>query len=433
MGAVPFVFREESCSRSRVYGLFSLFRYPSRMIPEVVEWFLSRWGVSGGRVFDPFAGYGTVGYVAAQRGMPATLWDINPMTAVAVRAVFDSVPLPTARDVERVMAAIAMCPTEWSPCGSAWLAFWHPSGAHRMLRQMWGYYHHHASVWERAWLALPFVSHTVRYSFKDAPSYKLHRSKRAMETAMARTRRGFFWSDLRHALLKTVDAIGAYRAETPADVAPEVVVGVDAVSGVYPDCAVCLTSPPYFHAREYLRSVKLELLWLGVPEATIRECARLEIPYRTVEPYPVRSATYERVRAEIAHPTTRARYDAYWWALARIADGIRPERAFGLFVGRPTARFVRVPMDTILMEHLTANGEWSVEAYLEDTIQRRATRAPRNPETGRATDGMNREYLLVFVPSRGGVRARAFERLAHDGGVGLVNRVHSGSLERVSE
>ena len=179
MGAVPFVFREESRSRSRVYGLFSLFRYPSRMIPEVVEWFLSRWGVSGGRVFDPFAGYGTVGYVAAQRGMPATLWDINPMTAVAVRAVFDSVPLPTARDVERVMAAIAMCPTEWSPCGSAWLAFWHPSGAHRMLRQMWGYYHHHASVWERAWLALPFVSHTVRYSFKDAPSYKLHRSKRA--------------------------------------------------------------------------------------------------------------------------------------------------------------------------------------------------------------------------------------------------------------
>ena len=391
-------FRERSRERDSVYGLFALLRYPSRMIPEVVNWFLDRWGGQGGRVFDPFAGFGTVGYVAARRGLPALLWDINPMTAFAVQAVFCPAPLPTARDAARVMDAIVSCDTEWSPENSAWLAYWHPSGAHRALRQMWGYYHHHASAWERAWLALPLVRHTARYSFKDPPTHKMNRSQRAMEAALARVRRGLFWSDLRDTLMRAVHAIATYRAGVPDGVAPEVVAGVDAVSDAYPDCAVCLTSPPYFYAREYLRSVKLELLWLGVPHETIRACAQAEIPYRAVEPYPIRSETYARVRDAITHPNTRARYDAYWWALARLVDGVRPTRAFGLFVGRPTARGVRVPIDTILAEHMTASRQWVLTSYLEDTIQRRSTYTGQNPETKRRDEGMRHEYLLVFEP-----------------------------------
>ena len=53
---------------STTYATFALYRYPAKFIPQVVAYVLKRYARPGMTVFDPFAGYGTVGIVARLYG-----------------------------------------------------------------------------------------------------------------------------------------------------------------------------------------------------------------------------------------------------------------------------------------------------------------------------------------------------------------------------
>ena len=44
------------------------------------------------------------------------------------------------------------------------------------------------------------------------------------------------------------------------------------------DCII--TSPPYLQAQEYMRTFKLEMMWIGIPQKKIKEYTSKEIPFR---------------------------------------------------------------------------------------------------------------------------------------------------------
>lgn len=60
------------------FGLFSLYKYPAKFIPQVPAFVMENY-VKKGKVFDPFAGFGTVGYTARLYGLDYELWDLNPL------------------------------------------------------------------------------------------------------------------------------------------------------------------------------------------------------------------------------------------------------------------------------------------------------------------------------------------------------------------
>ncbi len=49
---------------STTYATFALYRYPAKFIPQVIAYTLRRYAHPTMTVFDPFAGYGTVGVVS---------------------------------------------------------------------------------------------------------------------------------------------------------------------------------------------------------------------------------------------------------------------------------------------------------------------------------------------------------------------------------
>src|SRR3972149_12025103 len=64
---------------STTYATFGLYKYPAKFIPQVIAYALRTYGQPGMSVFDPFAGYGTVGIVARVYGNNYELWDLNPL------------------------------------------------------------------------------------------------------------------------------------------------------------------------------------------------------------------------------------------------------------------------------------------------------------------------------------------------------------------
>jgi hypothetical protein len=64
---------------STTYGPFGLFRYPAKFILQVIAYIIKKYVDETETVFDPFAGFGTVGLISRIYGHGYELWDLNPM------------------------------------------------------------------------------------------------------------------------------------------------------------------------------------------------------------------------------------------------------------------------------------------------------------------------------------------------------------------
>jgi len=62
------LFRDLVQLPSTTHATFGLYRYPAKFIPQVIAYALKTYGQPSMSVFDPFAGYGTVGTMARIQG-----------------------------------------------------------------------------------------------------------------------------------------------------------------------------------------------------------------------------------------------------------------------------------------------------------------------------------------------------------------------------
>jgi len=68
--------------KSTTAGTFGIYKYPAKFIPQVIAYIIKQYATPGMSLFDPFAGYGTVGVVARVYGQDYELWDLNPLMQV---------------------------------------------------------------------------------------------------------------------------------------------------------------------------------------------------------------------------------------------------------------------------------------------------------------------------------------------------------------
>ena len=76
---IPIKFRSEVELPSTTYATFGLYQYPAKFIPHIPAYILEHYSRKGMKVFDPFAGYGTVGIVAKIYGCDYEMWDLSPL------------------------------------------------------------------------------------------------------------------------------------------------------------------------------------------------------------------------------------------------------------------------------------------------------------------------------------------------------------------
>jgi len=82
---------------STTYATHGLYMYPAKFIPQVVRCVIKKYTHDGDRIFDPFAGYGTVAIEASLTGRNCILWDLNPILHLLVRASLYTDPLSISR------------------------------------------------------------------------------------------------------------------------------------------------------------------------------------------------------------------------------------------------------------------------------------------------------------------------------------------------
>ncbi len=395
----PVIFRELVREiPSTTYATFGLYRYPAKFIPQVVAYALKTYTKPGMSVFDPFAGYGTVGTVARLYGNDYELWDLNPLLG-HLHAV--AVMKPMELDADVLIHGMAAYRKAFNP---EWpnIGYWFPEKFLPMLSRAWGFYHSLEDERAKRVLLVPLIKATRHFSYNDAQRQKLSRSAvvtKRIDALLTQDWRSLFFRMVLDSVNNILKKLQEYWSLGPKPVEARVKAGVDTLLlDLERKHDVLITSPPYLQAQEYIRAAKMDLFWLGYSKAMIKELGKKEIPYRDAPLCSIRSPTYREYREQIGEMDLRRLFEQYFsgvlGALTHLQEKIRNHLL--LFAGSATIRAKAIPIDRIFIEHFIALG-WRHEITLVDSIvARRMFFYKVNPATGLHDKRMATEHLVVL-------------------------------------
>ena len=381
---------------STTYASHGMYYYPARFIPQVVRWAISSYTQPGDWVIDPFAGSGTVCVEALITGRNSACLDLNPVIEHIVRA---KTYLPESwEEIKRIGEAVLESKSVYEPRWSR-ITYWYPPEILEVLKRMWGGYYENPHP--LVLIALFAVSR--KFSYADDTVPKVFKSKiktRFIEELLARDYREeirrYFWEQLRKIYEAAAEFKRYYRGG-------KVIVrgGVDLLEadvreltgGV--EFSLVVTSPPYGMAPAYIRSLKLELAWLGYSDKEITGLIKREIPYNKPPDIEVQSETYRKYREKV-RPKLLKYYDTYFkstlYALGKAMERLKPGGVASIFVGNATFSGVEIPYYKVFREHFETQG-YKYEGLLIDRIKaRRLFRGRKNP----SPNGIEEEYLLIL-------------------------------------
>lgn len=416
---IEYHFRREVDLPNANYLTHGLHPYPARFIPHIPHWFLRKYGRPGAVMLDPFAGSGTALVEAALLGMDALGVDLNPLSGLLIRTKTTIPPnlRKFAAQVRKGMAGTRHTTVHFEPpLGN--LSKWFQPEAIESLGRIFGYLQQNpdglateaieflqicASGAVRAvcnadpQVSKPFVSRRRRAALAagTVPDDAQAVFERRVRAALARKKAYVKAIEQRAAVFgwaryPTVDYLAGVDARTLAGVADD---SVDVV----------VTSPPYANAQEYLRSVKFELLWLGLVDvkglraldATVMGSERL--PQSAYQTRPTSDLTaLDAVLGEIyAVDAKRAvvvqRYfEDMAAALGQMARVLKPGGVAGLLVGDNVIRKVPVPTH-MLVAALAERAGLTVTEMGYDAIHVRAL----GPQRAAGAGWIDGEWLLT--------------------------------------
>ena len=382
------------------YLTHSIFYYPAKFIPQVVRYALKSFTNEGDWVVDPFAGSGTVGVEAYLCKRNAFLLDLNPLLNYMI-------PLKVRTEKERLSEDILSQMLDnlensedcYTPAWSN-IAYWYPPEMLEAISRYWGFIKKSERTIYTAIIESALLKASKHFSYAEHRTPKLFRSKSKLKYIEELLQTG--WADklrkmVRNQSLQTLRNLNDFATVTNQHRnCVEFEGGVD--SSYYRferKFDALITSPPYLQAQEYMRTVKMELFWLGYNEEQIRELSRLEIPYRKADRI-VQTPSLDKVRAELTRQDLLKLLDSYFChtinALENAMNQLKPNAQACIFIGNPLIDGIKVEIWRILMEYFTDKG-YLFENLYEDRIKHRqlfGTRKNKNP------DGMKSEFLLIL-------------------------------------
>lgn len=395
---------------STTYGVFGLYRYPAKFIPQVVAYILENYAEQNNTVLDPFAGSGTTGLVARVYGLSYELWDLNPMLEVLHKVSTMAPPKLSHSDLENLIKEMSASKHRFLPSWSN-ISYWFPPEVLRLLERVFGWFHQLDDEEIKLLCTVPLLKVMRLFSFNDPQRQKLSRSPKSMSRVAALMQGNWkqrFFGLIRQEIETVLRKLAEYQAlmgRKRKKVNSVTRAGIDALElaqTVHGEWDILITSPPYLQAQEYIRGSKLDLFWLGYTEADVRRLSGLEIPYRHVPPIEIHSPTYHQVHQEIDEQRLRLLFERYFYGVLSILTSLSSSirlRMF-LFVGPASIRGYPIPIDQIFAEHFENIG-WEHEATLVDKIVARTLfRSHTNPATGLKDQRMPTEHLVILKRKR---------------------------------
>ncbi|MFA4043701.1 MAG: hypothetical protein HZRFUVUK_000479 [Candidatus Fervidibacterota bacterium] len=395
---IPILFRNTIPEiPSTTYGTFAIYKYPAKFIPQVIAYVLKRYAKPGMKIFDPFAGYGTVGIVSRVYGYDYELWDLNPIMSIIHETAIMKNPKVNPQEL---MKEIKNSREEFIPKWSK-LSYWFPEEFIPILSKAWGFVHSLTDETKYV-LLIPLINVTRYFSYADEKVHKLYKSnysRKKIDELLRKNWKSQFYSMLEKEIYKLLRKVWEYNCLNPKQVSYRIRFGVDALETKLEDNVnILITSPPYLQAQEYIRSTKLALFWLGYEESYIKELSKKEIPYRPVDEIKIYSEKYYEFREKIKEKHLKTLYDRYFYSILKIFSnlGEKVTDYMCIFVGPAKIRTVPIPIDDIIIEHLKEFG-WKHEVtFIDRIVSRVMFESDINPASGEKDSRIKTEHLIVL-------------------------------------
>ncbi len=382
---------------STTYGTFAIYKYPAKFIPQVIAYVLKKYAKPGMKIFDPFAGYGTVGVVSRVYGYDYELWDLNPI----INIIHDTAIMERSKiNILEFMKEIKNSKEAFVPKWSN-LNYWFPEDFLPVLSKAWGFVHSLTDDTKYMFL-IPLINVTRYFSYKDEKVHKLYKSKysrKKIEELLKKNWKFQFYKMLEKEVVKLLNKVWEYNRLNPKKVEYKIKSGVDTLeTKLENNVNILITSPPYLQAQEYIRTTKLELFWLGYDESYIRELSKKEIPYRTVNKIKIHSEKYYEFRDKIKEDHLKTLYDRYFHDILKSfsALGENVTDYMCLFVGPAKIRTTSIPIDEIIIEHLKEFGWQHEVTFIDKIVSRVMFESNINPASGEKDSRIKTEHLVVL-------------------------------------
>ena len=382
------------------YLTHAIFYYPAKFIPHVVRYALKSFTNEGDWVVDPFAGSGTVGVEAYVCKRNAFLLDLNPLLDYMIPLKVRTEKEGLREDsLSQMLDGLEESSDHFTPAWSN-IAYWYPPEMLEVLSRYWGFIKNSERSTYTAIVESSLVKMSKHFSYAEHRTPKLFRSKskRKYVEELLQTD----WTEklqkmIRGHSLETLRSLNDFAALTNRhNNCVEFKGGVDSsYFSLHREFDALITSPPYLQAQEYMRTVKMELFWLGYNDEEIRKLSRFEIPYRKADRL-IQTPTLEKIRTELTRADLVKLLDSYFChtvnALENAMNQLKTNGTACIFIGNPLIDGIKVEIWRILMEYFMDNGYFFENLY-EDRIKNRqlfGTRKNKNP------DGMKSEFLLIL-------------------------------------
>ena len=382
------------------YLTHSIFYYPAKFIPHVVRYALESFTKEDDWVVDPFAGSGTVGVEAYLCKRNAFLLDLNPLVDYMI-----PLKVPTEKEqlredsLSQMLDDLEKSGDRFTPAWSN-VEYWYPPEMLEVLIRYWGFIKNSERNTYTAIIQSALLKASKHFSYAEHRTPKLFRSKskrKYVEELLQTNWKEKLKGLIRSRSLETLRSMNDFTTLTSHhNNCVEFKGGVDSsYFSFHQEFDALITSPPYLQAQEYMRTVKMELFWLGYNDEDIRGLSRLEIPYRKADRV-IQTPTLDKIRAELRRADLAKLLDSYFChTINALENAMKQLKANGtacIFIGNPLIDGIKVEIWRILMEYFTDNG-YLFENLYEDRIKNRqlfGTRKNKNP------DGMKSEFLLIL-------------------------------------
>lgn len=391
------------------YITHSLYYHPAKFIPQIVRYCIKEYSRNNGITLDPFSGSGTTGLESVILNNSSYLLDINPLLDY-----FYPIKIPNF-NLKELEPIIDTSKTSFKNLFTDQkenkrkieflgnLKYWYPEDLFDLWYRIWINHHNSENIdsVEHKIITLVLFKISKKYSLVEHNLPKLFISKRKRKY-IENLERDNLESVIRNEGIKEINRIKSIIHDLltnyPFHKKVEYYSGVDSYSFDYStlkeyDCII--TSPPYLQSQEYMRSFKLEMLWLGYSQTKIKSHFNHEIPFRKPEGI-IKGVYIESIRKKIKDKKLLELFESYFWftinTLYNSTTRLKKNGKICVLIGSPCIEGIEVDIWKVIYEHLTQKGFKLIELFDDKIVNRKLFRQRNNNNP----KGMSSEYLLVM-------------------------------------